>query len=253
MFIIKITSMKKLQLIFIAIVVLFVSCSKESYNRSESSNGGTGQGGSLARFTIVNNYLYVVESATLKTFDITNASNPVFKNSITIGSGIETIFPYKNNLFIGSQNGMFIYALNNPEVPQYSGSASHVRSCDPVVANDTIAFVTLRGGSGCGAVADGLYSYDVRNLLNPALLNILSLQTPYGLGLKNNTLFVCGGSNGLYVVNVSNPNSPQTIQTITGNNFRDVIPYNNLLICYLTDGIILYDISNIQFIKKISN
>jgi hypothetical protein len=248
--------MKNLQLIIVAIIVLFASCSKESLNSSQSSGGGTGQGGSLARFTIVNNHLYVVESATLKTFDITNANSPVLKNNITIGGGIETIFPYNNNLFIGSQNGMFIYSLNNPENPQYLGSASHVRSCDPVVANDTIAFVTLRGGTGCGAVTEGLYSYDVRNLLNPALLNILSLQTPYGLGLKNNTLFVCGGSNGLYVVNVANPNSPQTIQTITGNNFRDVIPYNNMLICFVTDGIALYDISNtsnIQLIKKLSN
>lgn len=239
----------------IAIISLF-SCSKDALNRSESSSGGAGTGGSLAKFTIVGNYLYVVETATLKTFDITNAANPILKNSLVIGSNIETIFPYKNNLFIGSQNGMFIYNIANGETPVYEGAASHVRSCDPVIANDSIAFVTLRAGSNCGSPTDGLYVYDIKNLTAPIFLNTYGLATPYGLGLNNDRLFVCGGANGLYVLNVANPNSPVLMQTITGNNYFDVIPYNNMLICYVNDGIVLYDISNtnsIQLIKKITN
>jgi hypothetical protein len=249
--------MKKYTFIYTALTILLFSCSKDALNRAESSSsGGSGVGGSLAKFTIVDNYLYVVETATLKTFDISNAANPILKNSIVVGSNIETIFPYKNNLFIGSQNGMFIYNITNAEAPQYAGSASHVRSCDPVIANDTIAFVTLRAGSNCGSPRDGLYVYDVKSLTNPILLNTKDLATPYGLGLKNNTLFVCGASNGLYVLNVANPANPLVLQTLTGNNYLDVIPYNDMLICYVTDGIVLYDITNtnsIQLIKKITN
>lgn len=249
--------MKKYFFIYTTAIITLFSCSKDVFNRTESnSSGGIGVGGSLAKFTIVGNYLYVVETATLKTFDITNAANPILKNNVVVGSNIETIFPYKNNLFIGSQNGMFIYSIANAETPQYTGTASHVRSCDPVVANDSIAFVSLRAGSNCGSPRDGLYVYDVKNLSNPILINTVEVATPYGLGLQNNRLFICGGSNGLYVVNVANPNNPMLLQTITGNNYVDVIPYNNLLICYVTDGLVLYDISNvnsIQLIKKITN
>jgi hypothetical protein len=238
------------------LAILLLSCDKSVLENSNSSDIQNGTGGSLARFTLAGNYLYVIEDASLKTFDVTNPANPILKNSLGIGNNIETIYPYKSNLFIGSQNGMFIYSISNPAAPQYSGSASHVRSCDPVVANDTAAFVTLRGGGFCGAVRDGLYLYNIANLLSPQLINTVDLSTPFGLGLKDSTLFVCRGANGMTVINVKNIRTPVQLQTITGNDFRDVIPYNDLLICYVTDGLALYDISNIaniQFIKKVLN
>ena len=243
-------------IILLITVCLFIGCSKDTLNSSSTGGNETGTGGSLARFTVVGNYLYLVENTTLKTFNITNPASPVLSNSIVIGGNIETIYPYKNNLFIGSQNGMFIYSLANPEAPQMAGTATHVRTCDPVVANDTTAFVTLRSSGFCGAARDGLYIYNITSLINPQLIKTVDLPTPYGLGLKDNTLFVCQGSNGMTVLDVSDTNNPVTIQTITGNDFRDVIPYNSLLICYVADGLALYDISNlsnIQFVKKILN
>jgi hypothetical protein len=245
----------KYPFLFIFIFIL-TGCSKETLDSSSTGGNQNGVGGSLARFTLSGNYLYVVEDANLKTFDVSNPANPILKNTQLIGNNIETIYPYRDNLFIGSQNGMFIYSITNPAFPQYAGSASHVRSCDPVVANDTAAFVTLRGGGFCGAASDGLYIYRITNLLSPVLVQTVDLSTPYGLGLKDSILFVCRGNNGLAVINIQNINSPVVLQTISGYDFRDVIPYNDLLICYVTNGIALYDISNlnnIRFIKKVLN
>lgn len=242
--------------LIIGLLFLLSACSKDSVTNTNSSGGQNGVGGSLARFTLSGNYLYVVGDAVLKTFDVSNPSAPVLKNSISIGRNIETIYPYKNNLFIGSQTGMFIYSIANPAAPVLSGSALHVRSCDPVVANDTAAFVTLRRGTSCGSPNDGLYLYRITNLLSPTLVKTLTLASPYGLGLKDSTLFVCQGSNGIAVVKVNSITNPTVVRTITGADFRDVIPYSDLLICYVTDGIALYDISNIaniQFIKKVLN
>lgn len=232
-----------------------VSCDKSLLN-SASSGNQNGTGGSLARFTLVGNNLYTVDNTDLKTFDVSNPALPVLKNTLTVGNRIETIYPWKDNLFIGSQFGMFIYNLADPAKPAYAGMASHVRSCDPVVANDTAAFVTLRGSGQCGIATDGLYLYDVRSILNPQLVKIMELSTPYGLGLKDSTLFVCRGTNGLSVINVKNIAAASEQQTISGNDFRDVIPYNDLLICYVADGIALYnieDVNNIRFIKKLLN
>jgi hypothetical protein len=245
--------MKSIKLILLC-GIFFIACNKKSDISSLQSNNGTG--GSTARFTLAGNYLYVVSDAQLKTYDVSNAALPVVKNTLTIGSNIETIYPYKNNLFIGSQNGMFIYSIAKPDQPKLLGSAMHVRSCDPVVANDTAAFVTLRGGSNCGSPQDGLYTYSITNLLQPQLVNTMGLATPYGLGLVDSIAFVCQGKNGLAVVNVKDIKKPTLVKTITGNDFRDVIPYNNLLICYVTDGLALYDITtiaNMQLVKKILN
>ncbi|MEO7310988.1 MAG: hypothetical protein ABIX01_11370 [Chitinophagaceae bacterium] len=243
-------------ILILAITVLLAACSKDTLNSNSNSTTQNGLGGSLARFTLAGNYMYVIGDATLKTFDLTNPASPILKNSITIGTNIETIYPYKDNLFIGSQTGMSIYSITNPAAPKLAGSALHVRSCDPVVANDTAAFVTLRRGSSCGSPNDGLYLYRITNLLNPQLVNTLNLSTPYGLGLKDSTLFVCQGSTGLAVLNVNKIAAPVVLKTITGSDFRDVIPFGNLLVCYVTDGLALYDISNIsniQLIKKLMN
>lgn len=237
-------------------MIMIAGCDKSTLEGSSNAGNQNGVGGSLARFTLAGNYLYIVEEATLKTFDVSAPANPILKNTVVIGNNIETIYPYKNNLFIGSQTGMFIYSIADPAAPKLSGSATHVRSCDPVVANDTAAFVTLRSGSFCGAPADGLYLYKITNLLSPQLVKNFSLPTPYGLGLKDSILFVCLGANGMAVVNVKNINAPVISQSITGNDFRDVIPYGDLLICYVMDGIALYDISNtsnIRFINKVLN
>jgi len=223
-----------------------VSCSKDAGTSADVSNaaGNTiGKGGSLARFTIVANYLYLVDDYTLRVFNITDPQNTVLRNSVRLRFGVETIFPYKNNLFIGSRDGMYIYSISNPETPVLLSESFHTRSCDPVVANDTIAFVTLRGDQPCGPAEDGLYIYNIKNLLSPYIINKQLIPTPHGIGLQDSVLYVCQKNNGLGIYNVSNPAAPVLRKKITDKVFEDVICYGNLLICYVSNGLALYDIS----------
>ncbi|MEO7766646.1 MAG: hypothetical protein ABIS01_04440, partial [Ferruginibacter sp.] len=82
-----------------------------SFLQSDAVAAGlTGVGGSMARFTIVNNYLYTVGQASLAAFNISLPAEPVKENVKSIGWNIETIYPLKDKLFIGSQTGMFIYS-----------------------------------------------------------------------------------------------------------------------------------------------
>ncbi len=103
---------------------------------SKSSVSPIGKGGSMARFAIVNNRMYTVSDADLGVFNISSPNDPSFNNKVNINTwGIETIFPFKNKLFIGSQSGMFIYNINNPDNPVLAGQFAHVQSCDPVKRN----------------------------------------------------------------------------------------------------------------------
>lgn len=230
-------------------IICYSSCTKDG--ASADAAGGTGTGGSLARFTIAGNYLYLADYSTIEVFDINNPQSPVKKASIPVGFGVETIFPYKDKLFIGSRDGMFIYSLANPAKPQLLGSAQHVRSCDPVVANDSIAYVTLKGGRPCGPVEDGLYVYNITNITKPQQTALLKLSTPEGLGLKDSVVFVCRGQNGLSAVNVKVNNSPKVMYTLTDADYKDVIPMGDVLICYVATGLLLYDISNLNKITTI--
>ena len=108
--------MKNLNIILIAIpvILLFTHCNKETAGAAQAA----GAGGSTARFTISGNYLYVVNSTSLKAFDISNpVAAPVLKSTTNLGINIETIFPYQDKLFIGSSSSMYIYSLSNPEKP----------------------------------------------------------------------------------------------------------------------------------------
>lgn len=238
-------------LFVISLGILMSTCSKEGASADANGNGGTGTGGSLARFTIAANHLYLADYATVNVYDLADPNNPIKKSTVNVGFGVETIFPYQDKLFIGSTTGMFIYSIANPGMPVKLGSALHVRSCDPVVASGTTAYVTLRGGSACGPAEDGLYIYDISNVTSPVQKSLFRISTPGGLGIKDSVVFVCRGNSGMTLVNVKNPSAPTLMYTITDGSYIDVIPYGDLLICYVATGLFIYDISNLNQLIKI--
>jgi len=223
---------------------VLVNCSKETGGVNGAAT--TGAGGSTARFTIAGNYLYVVDNLSLKAFDISSNTTPVFKSKTEIGINIETIFPYQDKLFIGSSSTMYIYSLSDPSRPTQLGKAEYTirMACDPVVARDSVAYATLRATGRCGGGQSALVVYNIKNISSPQLMNTVSLTAPYGLGLKNNSLYVCEGFNGIRVFNITNAYSPVQVFEINAANsiFYDVIPYGNILIAQVDDGFILYDI-----------
>jgi hypothetical protein len=239
--------MKSLKyILFITVVAFAASCDKASNSTTAGTapdnSGVTGQGGSLARFTIAGNYLYVVDDLKLHAYSLANPADPKLTSSQILGEDIETIYSYKDKLFIGSQNAMYIYSIADASRPSKLGTASHVRACDPVVADDTVAYVTVRSGNRCGGTINALYVYDVKQILNPVERNVVTIETPWGLGMANNTLFVCNGSAGLSVYDVSNRYYPKLKQKYFDDTYYDVIPYGNLLICMVEGGTLLYEL-----------
>ena len=241
--------MKKYTIIFALLMLL--GCDSDSSNDTQNSDSSVGQGGSLARFTTFNDYLYTVDNQDLNVFNIVNNEQPVQVNEVQIGFNIETLFNYKEYLFIGSQNGMFIYSVNNPETPEYLSEAQHFTACDPVVANFTHAFVTLHADVGCGNTLNQLQIYNVEDLENPQLISTRNLTKPIGLGLYNDYLIVCDDE--VKIFDVSDPLNSQLVHSINRDAF-DVIIQNNVLILVGDSGIYQYDLdeTNIQNTTELS-
>jgi hypothetical protein len=248
--------MRKNIIIILFAAILVNSCNKESASGAPSS---TGAGGSTARFTIAGNFLYVVDNTSLKAFDISNsAAAPILKSITNVGINIETIFPYQDKLFIGSSFAMHIFSLTNPEKPTKLAQAEYMvrMSCDPVVAKDSTAYATLNSAGPCGGGMSQLVVYNIKDIARPVLQTTRSLMAPHGLGISDSALYVCDGSVGLNVYNIRNTYSPQLLRTIVGETFFDVIPYGNILICQVSGGIALYDISTRHqpvFLSRILN
>ncbi len=223
-----------------------VSCTKdgESLNASQS-----GAGGSTARFTINGTFLYVVDHTSLKSFDISNPNQPVYKDKTEIGLNIETIFPFQGKLFIGSASSMYIYSLQNPAKPQLLSKSDYTVSmaCDPIFVKDSVAFAALRVQltgpcSNRGLGGSVLQVYNIKNPSSPLLVTTRPLMTPQGLGAKDNALYVCEINFGLHIFDISNPYVPEDKGFISGDTFYDVIPYGNILIAQVAGGFRLYDI-----------
>ncbi len=211
----------------------------------------TGINGSMARFAIVNDYMYTVSNTSLHVFDLNNSDRPLRINTVNIGWGIETIYPFKNNLFIGSQTGMFIYGLNNPATPHAKGTFTHAFACDPVVADDTYAYVTLRNGTACrNASLNQLDVIDVQDLNRPFLIKSYNMTNPHGLAKDGNLLFICDGRDGLKIMDATLPYSMKQLNHFTGIETYDVIAWNNNAIVVSKDALVQYDYSNPQNIKE---
>lgn len=213
-----------------------------------------GVGGSMARFTITNNTLYVVDDANLRKFNIASPANPVSTGTAYIGRNIETIFPYNNHLFIGSTNGMFIYNVTNPDNPVYVSNYVHGTACDPVVVDGNYAYVTLRSGTPCNTSLNQLEVVNIQNMATPTLSHTVQMTNPHGLGKDGTALFICDGTDGLKVMDAANPTAiPATpVMHVSNIQATDVIPFNNKLLMIGTDGLYQYDYSNLQNVTLLS-
>lgn len=223
-----------------------------------NDNAQNGKGGSMARFAITQNHLYTLNGDNLKPYSIINPIFPQAQNEIQLGWGIETLFPYNNNLFIGSQRGMHIYNLDAPSEPKFVSTYEHITSCDPVVVSETTAYVTLRNGTNCRNGVNELHLIDISDLKNPSLINTQSMTNPYGLGVdskyRSKTLFVCDGDAGLKVLNVTNPLNVQQIAADASINGYDVIAHNDILMMIGKNGLYQYnyqDPRNLQLLSII--
>ena len=234
-----------------------------SASSSSQANAGNtksaGVSGSMARFTIVDNYLYTVGTSSLSALNITNTNDLVVENTKSIGWNIETIYPLKNKLFIGGQTGMFIYDITNAADPVFNGSFSHACFKDPVIADDKYAYVTLRSmgeqGSCWGGLApqrNELDIVDITSLSAPALVKIYDMAEPKGLSKDGNHLFICDGKGGLKVYNAADVLNLTLIKQIKNITPFDVIVQDGIAIVVADEGIFQYDYSSINNIKLLS-
>ncbi|MDT0293277.1 LVIVD repeat-containing protein [Mesonia ostreae] len=216
--------------ILLCLVIIMFACSSDS-NESASPNdvGGDGMGGSLARFSLVGNYLYTVGDETLSIFEVTNPSQPIFKGNTYIGFDIETLYGFEDKLYVGSRLGMYIYDISAPENPLQLAEVSHLRSCDPVVSSGDFTYVTLHANASCLGDINQLEIYNTENPLYPELLTTVQMNRPIGLGLYGNYLLVAD-LNVVRILDVSEPSNPNFVSSIPVSGFDLIIRGDELFV-----------------------
>lgn len=219
-------------------------------------NSGAGVGGSMARFMLNEEYLYVVSLPyRLKTLNIESATQMVVVDSIDVPRNMETLFRLEDKLFIGTTTGLLIFNLENPNKPRQISSYDHITACDPVVVDGQYAYVTLRTGTMCTNGQNLLEVIDISSIENPFLVKSYPMFNPHGLGVDGDLLFICDGAAGLKVYNKTDPMAIITNQLAHYPNINtfDVIPLNGILMLISSEGIYQYNYTNPSTINLISH
>lgn len=222
-----------------------VMMSATSSSSPASSGVANGTGGSMARFALSNDRMYTVDNKNLKVFNTSIPEKPVYVKQVSAGGwDIETIFPFGNNLFIGSMTGMYIFDISTKDNPVLQGTFVHARVCDPVISDGKFAYVTLRNGSMCRGFENQLDVVDIADLKKPALVKSYKLTNPHGLSKDGTTLIICDGKDGVKFFDASKASDVKQLAWVKDINAFDVIAVNNIAIVSAVDALYLIDYSN---------
>ncbi|MCZ2355262.1 MAG: hypothetical protein LC115_01020 [Bacteroidia bacterium] len=231
-------------LVFIGLA-LFLSCGSDKQG-DVGVNSPSGINGSTSAFTVVGNYLYILDGQNLQVWNVSTPSQPTLVTVFqTATSNPETIFGADSLLLVGTRSGVIFYSLANPENPVWLSTYSHITSCDPVVAQGRYAYLTLRTGTPCQRGINLFEIVDFSNLQSPISAFSINMNNPKGLAVNGNYAYVCENQ-GIQVINVANPQNASLLNRFGAFDGSDVIFYDNKLIITAKDGIYQYDVSNIN-------
>ncbi len=141
---------------------------------------------------------------------------------------------------------MYIFSTANPAKPTLLSMFGHITSCDPVIADDNFAYVTLHDGVKCHGTINQLDVLDISNISSPRNVKTYPLTNPHGLSKDGNTLFICDGPAGLKVFDATDVFNLKLSQTFSGINAYDVIAFKNNAVVVTANGLYQYDHSNIN-------
>ncbi len=219
-----------------------------------ASKGAPGIAGSLARFALADDNLYALDAGLLKNLNIASPLAPVNAMEANAAWDSETLFPRGDELFIGAASGMHIFDISNRDMPEYISSYNHVNSCDPVIVEGDLAFVTLRSGTLCDGFTNQLEVIDISDLQNPRPLHIFPMFNPHGLTKDGSTLFICDGEDGLKVFDASDVSAIDQNLIAHDRSIQayDIIAFNNIAMLIGDDGLYQYDYSDLNNIRLLS-
>ena len=226
--------------------------SPNSFADKSPGSSSKGVNGSMSRFSVHKDYLYTVMSSMMSIIDLSGETPVKPVEDIAVDWNVETIFYYKDYMFLGTPTGMSIFSVEDPLRPERMSTTWHINGCDPVVVEDDIAYVTIHSGNTCGQNNNVLIVYDVSDVKSPKMLVSYAMTKPKGLGVDNGTLFVC--DDGLRVFDASEPQMimARELAHYSGMEGYDLIPYNKVLMMIADDGLYQYDYTDVKKISQLS-
>jgi hypothetical protein len=217
---------------------------------------GCETGGDAKNVEVKGNYAYVMNTYNgLKVFDISNPADPKEIGSYD-GNDLNSITISGNYLYLlssGDYYKMQILDISNPAVPTLKGtyvpkeaSDSYYNLYDVVVEGNYAYLVLDYFDFMLWEYVGRMHVIDISNPAVPQLKgSYTGLNSPRNIAIKENVAFVCDSTNGLVIVDVSDPQGPVLIDSDTDRDYNRIkINGNYAYVSFSGEGIEIFDVTD---------
>lgn len=187
---------------------------KSAVPASFAGNAGA-VSGTINRVNYSEGHVYIVGQSSMKVIrddgnSLTIVHNPQLD---LIGEGLETVYPHDDYLFVGSRSAMDVYNISDASHPQHHYEFEHATSCDPVYPVDEVVYITLRTAefSACPGNINALLVLDISDMNDIDEKKEIEMQSPYGMTMIDDKLYVGEGKNGLKIFDAHHRLEPTLI------------------------------------------
>ncbi len=220
---------------------------------SSFSGSSNGTSGTLNKLALANGHLYAISDKSLNVLQ--NGSELRKVNRLeNFDDGMETIILRDEELFIGKFDGMTIVDISSPAAPVITREYWHQEACDPVLPYLDVAYVTLRV-DGCRGRQNLLDVVDLTGTGSRlSAIERIEMESPYGMSIIDETLYVGEGISGLKMFDISTPESPELISWNQDVEAYDIIqhPTKDIILLAGPDGLNIYENNEASVLTLVS-
>ena len=223
---------------------------------SSFAGNSSGDIGTVNRIALRGDYVYVL--GTSKISVLNNTGTFELANTRYLTNDMETIYAKDDKLFIGTRNSMMVLGLADPLSPNTETTYWHADSCDPVLPDDEVAYVTLRTGDegDCPGDINALLVIDINSDNNWAQeLQEIEMLSPYGMTMIGDNLFVGEGQHGLKIFDATDRKNISLIHFDEQVEAYDVIPHpsrTDLVLVAGPAGLAQYELTSDNSLQIVS-
>ncbi|WP_321420439.1 PGF-pre-PGF domain-containing protein [uncultured Methanomethylovorans sp.] len=183
-------------------------------------------GGNAYDIEVVGDYAYLGQGQDLVIMDITDDDKSIEKGRITTSSVVRSVAVASNYAYVANDNGLVIIDVSNPSSLNILNTFAINGSPQEVVVSDNYAYVVTRVYSG-----DEYYNtLEIVDVTNSASPTVVGSYDTYGyrsiVDVEGNYAYMSDVSEGLIILNITDPSSPKVEGTISGS-ISDVVTSGN--------------------------
>ena len=180
--------------------------------------------GKASDVKIVDNYIYYTNGISLGIIDITNIAAPMPLASVPAAKS-KSLFIKDNYAYVPSEdNGVMIFDITSRATPVYKKTITNVANAEEIFVKDNIAYIcSSKNRVVVPEKFSGLYTVNIANLNNLIALGSHLTQEPCeGIQVRDNYAYLGVNQDGMQVLDVSRPESPLLLGSLTGISAKHI-------------------------------